>query len=220
MNNASNKLSVSAAKNTASAAQLGSAGREAIFTSNALLSSGAVIAPAVVAATDFMSALALCIVFSLITYITVAVCSFVPRKIVYTVRIILYTFVASLVYVPVSMLMENIMPAQYAVLGIYAPLLITNSLITLKTETKFYRLKRGYMFKLAAFYILGYDISLIIFGTVRELLSDGGLFSAEFLPVSVPTVSTVFGGFILLSVMSAVFRWLVRRSYTERGGEQ
>ena len=92
------------------------AGKEAFLTSNALLSSGSIIAPAVVVATGFMQSLALCIVFSIVTYVTIAVCSFVPRKLVYTVRIILYTFVASLVYVPVSIMMEGIMPVQYAAL--------------------------------------------------------------------------------------------------------
>ena len=157
-----------------------------------------------------MPAVALCIVFSIVTYVTVAVCSFVPAKLVYTVRIILYTFIASLVYVPVSIMMENIMPVQYAALGIYAPLLITNSIITVKTEAKFYRLKRGYMLKLAAFYVFGYDISLILFGTIRELLTGGSIMGLKILPLSLPTASTVFGGFMLLAVISALFRWFIR----------
>ncbi len=112
-------------------------------------------------------------------------------------------------YVPVSILMENIMPASYAALGIYAPLLITNSMITLKTELKFYRLKRGYMLELAAFYVLGYDIALMLFGIVREIITNGGLLGVSFIPLPIPTASTVFGGFILLAVMSALFRWIV-----------
>ncbi len=192
---------------------LGMAGREALLTSNALLSSGSIIAPAVAVATGFLPAVAICVVFSLVTYITIAICSFIPRKPVYTVRIILYTLVASLVYVPVSLLMERIMPASYAALGIYAPLLITNSLITVRTESKFYRLKRSYMFELAAMYILGYDIALIFMGTVRELLANGGLFGVKLLPIAVPTASTLFGGFIILSVLSAGFRGIIRYSH-------
>lgn len=191
---------------------LGIAGKEALLTSNALLASGSIIAPAVAVATGFMPAVAVCVVFSLVTYITVAICSFLPRKVVYTVRIILYTLVASLVYVPVSLLMERIMPASFAALGIYAPLLITNSLITVRTESKFYRLKRGYMFELAAMYILGYDIALIFMGTIRELLANGGLFGVKLLPITVPTASTLFGGFIILAILSAGFRWIVRFS--------
>lgn len=189
------------------------AGKEALLTSNALLSSGSIIAPAVAVATGFMPALAICIVFSLVTYITVAVCSFVPRRLVYTVRIILYTFIASLVYVPVSLLMERIMPASFAALGIYAPLLITNSLITVRTESKFYRLKRSYMLQLAAMYILGYDIALLVFGAVRELLTNGGFFGVSFMPLTTPTASTVFGGFIILALLSAGFRSVIKLSY-------
>lgn len=192
--------------------QLSIASKEALLTSNALLASGSIIAPAVVVAKDFMTALTLCLVFSLVTYTTVAICSYLPRKLLYTVRIILYTFVASLVYVPVSILVERIMPGYFAALGIYAPLLITNSMITVRTESKFYRLKRGYMFELAAFYVVGYDIALLLFGSLRELLSNGGFFGVNFLPLSFPTVSYAFGGFILLAVVSAFFRWVIRSS--------
>lgn len=185
--------------------------KEAFLTANPLLSSGSIIAPAVVVAKGFMPALALCVVFSLTTFITVAICSFVPRKIVYTVRIILYTFVASLVYVPVSLLMEWMMPVQFAALGIYAPLLITNSMITVRTEAKFYTVQRGYMFELAAFYIFGYDAALLFLGALRELLSNGGFFGVSFLPINIPTAGTVFGGFILLAVLSAGFRWMISR---------
>ncbi|MCD7824144.1 MAG: electron transport complex subunit E [Oscillospiraceae bacterium] len=192
--------------------QASAAGREAVLTSNALLSSGSIIAPAVVVATSFQSALALCIVFSIVTFLTVLICSFVPRKLVYTVRIIVYTFVASLVYIPVAILMENIMPAQFTALGIYAPLLITNSFITMKTESKFFRLKRGFMAELCGFYILGYDLALLFFGFMRELLTNGGLFGVQFLPLSIPSVGTVYGGFILLALTAATFRWILGRS--------
>ncbi|MCC8196231.1 MAG: electron transport complex subunit E [Ruminococcus sp.] len=192
--------------------QASTAGKEAVLTSNALLSTGSIIAPAVVVATSFQNALALCIVFSLVTFITVLICSFVPRKLVYTVRIIVYTFVASLVYVPVAILMENIMPAQFSALGVYAPLLITNSFITMKTESKFYRLKRGFMAELCGFYIIGYDLALLFLGFMRELLTNGGLFGVQFLPLSIPSAGTVYGGFILLALTSAAYRWILRLS--------
>ena len=192
------------------------AGREAVLTSNALLSSGSIIAPAVVVATSFQNALALCIVFSIVTFLTILVCSFVPRRIVYTVRIIVYTFVASLVYIPVAIMMENIMPAQFSALGIYAPLLITNSFITMKTESKFYRLKRGFMAELLGFYVIGYDLALLFFGFMRELLTNGGLFGVQFLPLSIPSAGTVYGGFILLALTAAAFRWVLSLTVKNR----
>lgn len=196
--------------------RISTAQKEGFLTGNALLSSGIIIAPAVAAATDFMSALALSIVFCLVTYTTVVLCSFVPSKIVYTVRIILYTLVASVVYVLVKMLMLEIMPIQFEGLGIYAPLLITNSLITSKTETKFYRRRRSYMLVLAGFYVLGYAVSIIVFGTLRSILVNGTFLGIRILPVTFPTLTTLYGGFILLALVSALYRGIV--SFAVRKG--
>ena len=74
------------------------------------------------------------------------------------------------------------------------------------------------MLELAGFYVFGYDIALLFFGTVRELLANGGLMGSRILPLAVPSMSTVFGGFMLLAVMSALFRWIVRLSI--KRGEQ
>lgn len=186
--------------------------REGIFTKNALFSSGVIIAPAVAACTDFNTAFVLASVFTVVTFITVAVCRLVPRKIVYTIRIILYTLVASLVYVPVHLFFTGgeVISEMYAAVGIYAPLLITNSMITLRTESKFYRLSRQYMLRLVGFYIIGYDLALIVFGSLRGFLTTGTILGIKVLPFFVPSLSNVYGGFILLGILSAAFRWFLR----------
>lgn len=187
------------------------ASKEGILTSNALFSSGIIIAPAVAVATDFMSALALSVVFALVTFITVALCSFVSTKIVYTVRIIIYTLCASLVYILVKLLLLQIMPEELLGLGIYAPLLITNSLITSKTESKFYRGKKRDAFTLCGFYVLGYTCSILLFGTIRSFLINGTVLGIKVLPITFPSLSTLYGGFILLAIVSAVYRYVVSR---------
>lgn len=187
-----------------------SAVKEGFLTGNGLLSSGVIIAPAVIAATDISTAVCLAVVFSLVTFVTVALCSFVPRNFVYTARIIIYTFVASLVYVPVSVLLKSLMPLSVAAVGIYAPLLVTNSFITSKTEQKFYRLDRKYMLVLLAFYVLGYDAALVVFGAVRGFFINGNVFGVEILNYPMPSLSTPFGGFIFLAVSAAVYRGAIR----------
>lgn len=186
--------------------------REGILTKNPLYSSGVIIAPAAAACTSFYSGAILAAVFTAVTFVTIALCSFVPRKIVYTFRIILYTVVASLVYVPVHLFFMSgeVLSQMYLAVGIYAPLLITNSLITLRTETKFYRLARPYMLKLAAFYVIGYDLALLTFGGIRGFLSTGTVLGIKVLPFSIPIFSTLFGGFILLAAVSAAFRWILQ----------
>lgn len=189
--------------------------REGILTKNPLFSSGVIIAPAAAACTDFNAAFILASVFTVVTFVTISLCRLVPRKIVYTVRIILYTLVASLVYVPVHLFFTSgeVLSEMYAAVGIYAPLLITNSLITLRTETKFYRLSRSFMMRLAGFYILGYDLALIVFGFLRGFLTTGTILGVKILPFSVPALSNVYGGFILLAIVSAAFRWFLQSIY-------
>ncbi len=192
--------------------------KEGFLTGNGLLSSGVIIAPAVIAATDFMTALCLAIVFTLVTFVTVALCSFVPKSLVYTVRIIVYTLVASLIYVPVSILLKSVMPEALTAVGIYAPLLITNSFITSKTELKFYRYERKYMLVLLAFYVLGYDVALMLFGTMRGILINGSFVGIELLKYPMTSLSTAFGGFIFLAVSSALYRGIIR--YAVRKGDE
>lgn len=187
-----------------------SAIKEGFLTGNGLLSSGVIIAPAVVAATDISNATCLAIVFTLVTFVTVALCSFVPRNFVYTARIIIYTLTASLVYIPVALLLKSIMPDALTAVGIYAPLLITNSFITSRAELKFYRLDRKYMLVLLTFYVLGYDAALIFFGMVRGILTSGRVFNLEILQYPMSSLATPFGGFILLAVSAAVYRGAIR----------
>ena len=186
--------------------------REGILTRNPLFTNGIIIAPAVAACTDFYSGAILASVFTVVTFITIALCRFVPRKIVYTLRIILYTLVASLVYVPVHLFFMSgeVLSEMYAAVGIYAPLLITNSLITLRSETKFYRLSNPYMLSSAGFYIAGYDLALLLFSGLRGMLTTGTVLGVKILPFSIPALSNVFGGFILLAIVSAAFRWIVQ----------
>ena len=192
--------------------------REGMLTRNPLFASGVIIAPAAAACTDFYSAAILSAVFTAVTFVTVAICRFVPRKIVYTVRIILYTLVASLVYVPIHLFFTSgDLAEMYYAVGIYAPLLITNSLITLRTETKFYRLSTSYMLKLAAFYVMGYDLALLSFGGIRGILTKGTVLGVKVLPFSISALSNLFGGFILLAVISALFRWILQIVYGTYG---
>ncbi len=191
---------------------LHSSEREGILTRNPLFTSGVIIAPAVAAGVDVYSGIILASVFTVVTIITLSLCRFVPRKIVYTLRITLYTLVASLVYVPIHIYFTSnpSLNELYSAVGIYAPLLITNSLITLRSETKFFRLAKPYVLRTAGYYVIGYDIALILFSALRGFLTSGTVFGTKILPFSLRILSTPYGGFILLAVVSAIFRWILQ----------
>ena len=146
-----------------------------LFKKNPILVSGMIIAPAVIYSNTFLNAFTLSVVFTLITLITLTLSSFIPKKVVYTIRIILYTIIGAIVYIPVIMLLNYLIPEQIAGMGIFAPLLIVNSLIVSKSETTFFAETKGKMFVDVIFSILGYDIIVMLFGFVRELISTGSI---------------------------------------------
>ena len=65
-----------------------------------------------------------------------------PKSIVYTIRIILYTLIGAVVYVPSVMLLEYLMPEGVEAIGIFFPLFITNSFIVTRSESIFLMKKK------------------------------------------------------------------------------
>lgn len=161
-------------------------------------------------ATSFSKALTLVITFSFLTFFTLLFASFVPRKIVYTIRITLYTIIGALVYVPVAIILNTVIPEQISSMGIYFPLLITNSFIVSRSETTFFAESRGNMILDIIFSIIGYDAAVLIFGLIREIISTGEFYGQVIaVPLTFPIFSRIFGGFILLGIFAALFRGIL-----------
>ena len=91
----------------------------ALLKRNPLLVSGMVIAPAVMTADSFSGAVTLAAAFSIITFFTLLISSFVPKKIVYAVRIIMYAFIGALVYVPSAIALKYFIPDAIDNMGIF-----------------------------------------------------------------------------------------------------
>lgn len=181
--------------------------KNALLYKNPILVSGMVIAPVVVMANNFFDALTLIAAFSLITFFTLLISSFVPKNIVYTIRIILYTLIGALVYVPSVILMKYLMPEEVKALGIFFPLFITSSFIISRSESIFFLETKGKMFLDIIFCIIGYDAAVLLFAAIREILAFGTIGGTIIgMPVQLSAFQNPFGGFILLGLMAAVFR--------------
>lgn len=174
---------------------------------NPVFVTGLVIAPAVVYANTFNKALVMVSAFSFLTLFTLLFSSFVPRKIVYTIRITLYTIIGALVYVPVAIILNALIPEHIDGMGIYFPLLITNSFIVSRSETTFFAESKGKMFFDILFSIIGYSAAVILYGLIREVISTGE-FNGQVIamPFSFSAFSSVYGGFILLGILAAIYR--------------
>ncbi len=182
----------------------------ALLKRNPLLVSGMVIAPAVMTADSLSGAATLAAAFSIITFFTLLISSFVPKRIVYAVRIIMYAFIGALVYVPAAIALKYFIPDAIDNMGIFFPLLIINSFIISRSESIFFLETKGKMMLDIIFCIIGYDAAVILFGIIREIIGSG---TANGKIIGMPLVfsafSEPFGGFILIGIMAALLRLLM-----------
>lgn len=182
--------------------------KDGFYKQNIVFMSGLVIAPVIACATTLFKSLAICMVFSLVSFFTILICRAVPRKIAYTLRVIIYSLTASLLYIPMAMLAQAVFgDSVIASAGVYLPVLVTNSLILSKTETRFYGESFADMTIDCAAFIAGFDIACVFTGVARELLAKstiGGLYIN--MPFTIPALETTFGGFLFIGVCAGIFR--------------
>lgn len=180
-----------------------------LFMTNPVLERGFVLAPVIVASYNCQNSLILGLSFILITFTTVLLSSFISKKIPYTVRIILYTLLACGTFVPTAMLMDYLFPQTLFQLGVFLPLLVANSLIVVKSESRFYKHRRGYMAIDVFCHTIGFFIVIILVGMIRELIGSGTVFGVSvqqgFL---VPAMLMPFSGFILVGFLAALAKRL------------
>ncbi|MDE5569954.1 MAG: electron transport complex subunit E [Ruminococcus sp.] len=180
---------------------------DGLLGDNTVLSSLMVISPVIMCGDTLRNAIAVIYAFSAITFLSVLAGSFVPKKLPYAVRIIIYTLISSLVYIPVKFAARQFFPEVIDRIGIYFMLLAVNSLIMVQTEAKFYRMKRGRMIFSLIFYILGFDAVMLITSFLRELIAHGTIYDrvadADML---ISGFGMPFGGFIFLGLFCGLYR--------------
>ena len=154
---------------------------------NVVLMTGIVNAPVIIAATTFKKGVVIALAFAIISFLTIVTCSFVPKKIVYTLRVIIYALVGSVYYIPTVLLLEQIFPLTVELIGIYMPLIITNDVI---------------------FFIAGFGAVCVLTGGFRELICFGTFAGIKLFDFKIAAFESPFGGFILVGIMAGMFRAL------------
>lgn len=182
---------------------------DGILGDNIVLSSLMVISPVIICGDTFRNAAALIYAFSAITFLSVLISSFVPKKLSYTVKVIMYAVISSLVYIPVKWAAQEFFPGAVERIGIYFPLLAVNSLIIFRSEAELYKLPKGTMILKLIFYILGFDAVMLITGFIRELFAYGTI-NGRIVDITTPVsgLAQPFGGFIFLGLFCGLYRWI------------
>lgn len=184
--------------------------KDGIIKQNIVLMSGLFAGPVIGAATTWESSLALCFVFSLVTLLSVGLCRLLPKKITFAVRIVLYALISTIVYIPVIILAEQIFaPDLLNGIALYLILSVTNPLILSKTESRFFLRPVLLMYKDLLGFVAGFDLSCILVGSLRDILTDEVIANAIIrIPLQVPAMDKMYCGFILVGILAGLSRFI------------
>ncbi len=180
-----------------------------LLGNNIVLSSLMVISPVIICGDTLRNAAALVYAFSAITFLAVTISSFVPKRLPYTLKVIIYALISSVVYIPVKWAAQEFFPGAVVRIGIYFPLLAVNSLIIFRSESELYRMPKNAMIVRLIFYILGFDAVMLITGFIRELFAYGTI-NEKIVDINtlISGLSQPFGGFIFLGLFCGFYRWI------------
>ncbi len=186
---------------------------DGFFKQNLVLMSGLFAGPVIGGATSFEGSLVLCLVFTVVSFVSVGLCRLLSKKIAFAIRVVIYALIASLVYIPVMLLAGFLfgesLPESMA---LYLLIVITNPLILSKTESRFFLRPVHMMFKDLLGFVLGFDFSCILVGAIRDILADniiGNLIIP--IPFQIPSMDRVYSGFILVGVLAGLFRFIYNK---------
>lgn len=179
---------------------------DGLFRQNIVLTSGLVTAPIIVAATTGERAALLSLTFFMISYFTIILGRAIPRKLVYTVRIILYALIAAVVFIPTALVANALFPDTAPSVMLYIELIVVNSLVLAKTESRFYLIPFSSMAIDSLVYIAGYALAAFVVGIVRELLTYGTFFGLHICDAIMPAAKSPFFGFFLVGILAALCR--------------
>lgn len=182
---------------------------EGALSQNPVFAAGMGIAPAIFMSSTLSTAVTYAAFFSAVTFLSLIISSFVPRKFPYALRIILYTISAAAVYIPVYIFFDTELPASPEKLGVFLPMIVTGEFVVSASEMRFFRMKKLHMAADVFFHIIGFDAAMILMGAFRELFATGSIGGVIYgISHTIPLLSAPCSGFILIALCGAFIRIL------------
>ncbi len=178
-----------------------------MFQKNTVFISGLALSPAVLASTTVNNATITAFVFTIVTFFSITVSSFIPRKVIFSVRIVLYALISSLIYVPTIIFAHNIFGELIFQIGYFIIVIVVNPLIISKSETRFLKQAKSEMLVDLIGYIIGFDIAIITIAFIREILGSGSI-GGKLLGIDIifPILKAPCGALILIAFLGAFLK--------------
>lgn len=142
------------------------------------------------------------------------------------IRIPIFVILIATPVVIVELVMKAFMPAMYATLGVFVPLIVVNCIIIARSEAFAYRnpVLNSLMDGLGIGG--GYTCNLIIISAIREFLGTGQLvFGSTAIPAKpffdpAVVMLTPPGGFVTLGLLMAILNIVIQRSEKKKAARE
>lgn len=182
--------------------------RDRIFLNNPVFMQGLGLAPIVVAATTLHNALVLGLGVLLLLTPTRVLAAILCRGRWPRFRGVVYTLIAAVVYIGVWFAENALFGVGMQTVGLYLPLLVVEPII-LKRYERTQPEQIGTAVRKGLVTTFGFLLALVIVAALRELLGAGTLlgYAVASGPI-LPMAQLVCGGFILVGILSAAWRWM------------
>ena len=180
---------------------------EGLLLSNTVLERGLVVATVIMVGNSLKKAVGLSIVFFLLTFFTICITRIIPKSMPTTFQVIIKTMISAGLFIPTAMLVDYIFPNFSLSVGIFMPLLITNSLIVGLSSSRFHAKKFTPMVVDLLSHILGFAIVICLVGAIREILGNASIWDIpiESFPKA-PAILLPFSGFIIVGFLAALLQ--------------
>ncbi|MGI6021024.1 MAG: electron transport complex subunit RsxE [Lachnospiraceae bacterium] len=182
-----------------------------IYTENPVLCLILGMCPVLATTTSAMNGLGMGLSTTVILTMSNLIISLLRNVIPSRMRMPGYIVVIASFVTIVDFLMEGFVPSLYASLGIYIPLIVVNCIIMGRAEAY-----AGKMKPVSAFFDgigmgIGFTVSLVILGGLREIIGSGTIFGLNIMPSSFTPVSIFVmapGAFLVLGFLVAIMNKL------------
>ena len=177
------------------------------LNNNPIFLKAIILAPLTAASNSLNNALAVCLVFTCLTYSTIFLSSILNISLPYALKSVTQVLISALIFVPVTAVTGYLFKNSISEIGMYLSMLIINPIIVNKAETRFFKEDRELLHLKLILYIASFDAAALIMGVIRDFSGNGVLFNIKLsMTPIVPSITAPFAGVILLGFIVAGYK--------------
>lgn len=192
--------------------------KNGIITENVTFVQVLAMCPTLAVTTSLINGFSMGILTTLVLIIANFVISLMRNIIPDRIRIPSFIVVVATFVSMLQFLMKGYLPSLYDSLGIFIPLIVVNCLILGRAEAFASKNKPAISIFDGLGQGLGFTLSLVIVGFIRELLGAGTILGSNVLPASIPPATIMVlapGAFLTLGILMAIINWYNEKNKQE-----